>query len=267
MLDNNNTLRSWTSLSISGEGTKVRGILLAFLLMSFVSDNTKLTIWLVGDSTMSIKDKSAYPETGWGMPFAVFFDSTVTINNVAENGRSTKSFIEEQRWQYVMDNLHAGDYVLIQFGHNDEVKEKVGRYTTPEEFLNNLDRFVKDVRSKNATPVLITPVARRKFDSSGKIIDTHQQYAQLVKDVAKKDAVALIDLNALSMQLLQQTGPENSKFFFNYLKPGEHPNYPNGHEDDTHFDELGARKMAELVLHEIQAQQLPLAQHIVAGNK
>jgi lysophospholipase L1-like esterase len=242
-------------------------ILLAFVTMSFVSDNNKLIIWLVGDSTMSIKDKTAYPETGWGMPFALFFDSTVIINNVAQNGRSTKSFIKEGRWKNVMDNLHSGDYVLIQFGHNDEVKEKVGRYTTPEEFSNNLDRFVKDVRSKNATPVLITPVARRKFDSTGNIIDTHQQYAQLVKDLAKEDNVALIDLNALSMQLLQQTGAENSKYYFNYLKPGEHPNYPNGHEDDTHFNELGARKIAELVLHEIQAQQLPLTQYIVAGNK
>ena len=158
-----------------------------------------------------------------------------------------------------MDNLHGGDYVLIQFGHNDEVKEKVGRYTTPEEFSNNLNRFVKDVRSKNATPVLITPVARRKFDSAGNIIDTHQQYAQLVIDVAKKDNAPLIDLNKKSMELLQQTGIENSKYFFNYLKPGEHPNYPNGKEDDTHFNELGARKMAELVLHEIQNQKLPLA--------
>jgi len=238
-------------------------ILFAFVAMSFISDNTRITIWLVGDSTMSIKEKSAYPETGWGMPFAVFFDSTVSINNVAQNGRSTKSFIEEHRWQYVMDNLHAGDYVLIQFGHNDEVKEKVGRYTTPEEFSNNLERFVKDVRSKNATPVLITPVARRKFDSSGNIMDTHQQYAQLVRDVAKKDNVALIDLDKKSMELLQQTGVENSKLFFNYLKPGEHPNYPDGKEDDTHFNELGARKMAELVLHEIQNQQLPLAKYIV----
>jgi len=238
-------------------------ILFAFVAMSFISDNTRITIWLVGDSTMSIKEKSAYPETGWGMPFAVFFDSTVSINNVAQNGRSTKSFIEEHRWQYVMDNLHAGDYVLIQFGHNDEVKEKVGRYTTPEEFSNNLERFVKDVRSKNATPVLITPVARRKFDSSGNIMDTHQQYAQLVRDVAKKDNVALIDLDKKSMELLQQTGVENSKLFFNYLKPGEHPNYPDGKEDDTHFNELGARKMAELVLHEMQNQQLPLAKYIV----
>jgi len=242
-------------------------LVFAFITMSFINHNNKLTVWLVGDSTMSIKEKTAYPETGWGMPFAVFFDSTVSINDVAQNGRSTKSFIDEQRWKYVMDNLHAGDYVLIQFGHNDEVKEKVGRYTTPEEFSNNLDRFVKDVRGKDATPVLITPVARRKFDSSGNIIDTHRQYAQLVRDVAKKDEVALIDLDEKSMELLQQTGAENSKLFFNYLKPGEHPNYQDGREDDTHFNELGARRMAELVLHEIQQQQLPLAKYIVAGRK
>lgn len=240
--------------------------LFAFTMMSFTEER-KLTVWLVGDSTMSVKARATYPETGWGMPFTVFFDSSVTINNVAQNGRSTKSFIEEQRWQYVMDNLHAGDYVMIQFGHNDEVKEKIGRYTTPEEFTNNLHRFVNDVRSKKATPVLITPVARRKFDSSGTLIDTHQQYAQLVRNVAKKDNVALIDLSAKSMTLLQQTGVDNSKFFFNYLAPGEHPNYPGGVKDDTHFNELGARKMAELVLHEVQEQQLPLATHITGSRK
>ena len=114
---------------------------------------------------------------------------------------------------------------------------------------------------------MLTPVARRKFDSSGTITDTHLPYAQLVRDVAEKDRVALVDLDKLSMDLLQQTGAENSKFFFNYLKQGEHPNYPDGREDDTHFNELGARKMAELVLHEIQQQQLPLAKYIVAGRK
>ncbi len=177
-----------------------------------------------------------------------------------------KVLLKKEDGKNVMDNLHAGDYVLIQFGHNDEVITKKS-YATPGDFSNNLDGFLKDVRSKNATPVLITPVARRKFDSSGNIVDTHLQYAQLVRNVAKKDNVALIDLNALSMELLQQTGEENSKFFFNYLKPGEHPNYPNGNEDNTHFNELGARKIAEIVLHEIQQQQLPIAQHIVAGKK
>src|SRR5690349_2193957 len=90
--------------------------------MAFTHGDKKITIFLVGDSTMSNKETSAYPETGWGMPFSVFFDSTVVVRNVAQNGRSTKSFIEEHRWQEVMDNLHEGDYVFIQFGHNDEVK-------------------------------------------------------------------------------------------------------------------------------------------------
>lgn len=241
--------------------------LFVFILLSFITDNNKIKVWLVGDSTMSNKEKSAYPETGWGMPFAIFFDSTVAVENVAQNGRSTKSFIEENRWQYVMDHLHANDYVLIQFGHNDEVKEKVGRYTTPEEFGNNLTRFAKDVRSKGATPILITPVARRKFDSTGTIVDTHLEYAQLVREVAAHNNVALIDLDKKSMDLLQQTGAENSKLFFNYLKPGEHPNYPAGKEDDTHFNELGARKMAELALQEIKILELPLVNKIVGSSK
>jgi lysophospholipase L1-like esterase len=242
--------------------------LLAILsVMAFMQADKKITVFLVGDSTMSNKEKSAYPETGWGMPFSIFFDSTVVVDNVAQNGRSTKSFIEENRWQQVMDNLHEGDYVFIQFGHNDEVKEKVGRYTTPDEFSANLERFVKDTRSKKAIPVLITPVARRKFDSSGNIVNTHEVYAQLVKNVAAKLQVPLIDLNEKSMALLQQLGTENSTFLYNHLTPGEHPNYPDGKEDDTHFNELGARKMAEIVLQEIRTLKLLLASRIVNGNK
>src|SRR3954451_24486609 len=235
--------------------------------MAYIKGDKKTTVFLVGDSTMSNKEKSAYPETGWGMPFSIFFDSSIVVDNVAQNGRSTKSFIEEHRWQQVMDNLQEGDYVFIQFGHNDEVKEKVGRYTTPEEFSANLERFVKDTRSKKAIPVLITPVARRKFDSTGKLVNTHEVYAELVKNVAAKQQVPLIDLNEKSMALLQHLGQENSTFLFNHLTPGEHPNYPNGREDDTHFDELGARKMAEIVLQEIKNLQLPLADRIVKGNK
>lgn len=242
-------------------------LVIAITAMAFIKGDKKITIFLVGDSTMSNKETSAYPETGWGMPFSVFFDSTVIVKNVAQNGRSTKSFIEEHRWQDVMDNLHEGDYVFIQFGHNDEVKEKVGRYTTPDEFSANLARFVNDTRSKKAMPVLITPAARRKFDSTGKIVNTHEVYTQLVKNVAATQHVPLIDLNEKSMTLLQQFGPENSKLLFNYLMPGEHPNYPNGKQDDTHFDELGARKMAEIVLHEIRSLQLPLAEKIAVGTK
>src|SRR3954468_7566967 len=167
--------------------------------MAYIKGDKKTTVFLVGDSTMSNKEKSAYPETGWGMPFSILFDSSIVVDNVAQNGRSTKSFIEEHRWQQVMDNLKEGDYVFIQFGHNDEVKEKVGRYTTPEEFSANLERFVKDTRSKKAIPVLITPVARRKFDSSGNIVDTHKEYAGLVRNVAAHQQVPLIDLDEKSI--------------------------------------------------------------------
>jgi lysophospholipase L1-like esterase len=199
------------------------------------------------------------------MPFHYFFDSTVTVDNRAKNGRSTRTFIEQGRWQSVFDNLHEGDYVLIQFGHNDEVPSK-GSYTTPEDFVNNLEKFVNESRNKKAVPVLITPVARRKFDSSGKIEETHAQYTQLVKDVAKKLDVPLIDLDKESQEMLQKLGPDDSKYLYNYLQPGENPHYPDGHKDDTHFNELGARKMAEIVLHDIRKLNLELANRIVKNK-
>jgi lysophospholipase L1-like esterase len=207
----------------------------------------KITVYLIGDSTMSVKATKTYPETGWGMPFVYFFDSTVTVDNRAQNGRSTRTFMAENRWQPVVDQLQEGDYVFIQFGHNDEVPSKKS-YTTEEEFKNNLVKYITETRSKKAQPVLLTPVARRKFDSTGKVVSTHEVYSQIVRNVAKENKVPLIDLDAKSQALLQQWGVEKSKLLFNQLAPGEHPNYPKGMEDNTHFNELGARVMAQLVL-------------------
>ena len=163
----------------------------------------------------------------------------------------------------MIDNVQEGDYVFIQFGHNDEVKEKVGSYTTPDEFKANLTRYVTETRNKKGTPILLTPVARRKFDENGKIVGTHDQYSALVRDIAKQLNVPLIDLDLKSQELLQQFGPETSKLLFLQLQPGEHPNYPQGKEDNTHFSELGARKMAQLVLADIRALNLELAGRIV----
>jgi lysophospholipase L1-like esterase len=210
---------------------------------------------------MAQKEIKAYPETGWGMPFSYFFDSSVTVDNRAKNGRSTRTFIEEGLWKPVVDNLQAGDYVFIQFGHNDEVSTKKS-FTTEEEFQNNLARYVTETRSKKAIPVLLTPVARRKFDSTGHIVGTHEVYAELVRTVAKKYNVPLIDHDKKSQVLLQQLGVTTSKLLFNHLTPGEHPNYPDGKIDDTHFSELGARKMAELVLAEIKNLKFGLAEKI-----
>ncbi len=234
----------------------------SILLFSFLGPPKNTKVWLIGDSTIANKEVKAFPETGWGMPFTYFFDSTIIVDNRAKNGRSTKSFIEEGLWKPVVDNLREGDYVLIQFGHNDEGKEKVGRYTTPEEFKANLARYVNESRSKKAIPVLITPVARRTFDANGLIKESHPLYSDAVREVAKNLTVPLIDLDEKSMDLLQKFGPENSKWLFNYTDPGEHPNYPEGHKDDTHFNELGARKIAEIVLAQIRELHLGLADHI-----
>lgn len=229
--------------------------------MAFAVPQKKIKVWLIGDSTMSIKEVKAYPETGWGMPFRYFFDSTVDVDDRAQNGRSTKSFIDEGRWQDVVDHLSEGDYVFVQFGHNDEVPTK-RTYTTEEQFKNYLIRYVNESRSKKAIPILITPVARRKFDASGNIVGTHQVYSQIVRDVAKQLNVPLIDLDKKSQALLQQLGPETSKLLYNHLEPGENPHYPEGRSDDTHFSELGARKMAEIVLASIKELHLGLAAHI-----
>jgi lysophospholipase L1-like esterase len=241
-------------------------IISLFLLTAFKIADHRTTVYLVGDSTMSIKETNAYPETGWGMPFAYFFDSSVRVDNRAMNGRSTRSFIEEKRWESVMKTLTEGDYVFIQFGHNDEVPTKKS-YTKPEDFTANMARFVQDVRSKNAFPVLLTPVSRRSFDSTGHITDTHAEYSVLVKQVAADLKVPIIDLNTKSQALLEKFGVENSRLLFLQLQPGEHPNYPKGKEDNTHFNELGARLMAQMILEEIKALKLPLAENIYKGKR
>ena len=229
---------------------------------SFLQQKKKISIFIAGDSTASIKEKRAYPETGWGMPFAYFWDTTVTVVNKARNGRSTKSYISEGLWKSIMDEIRPGDYVIIQFGHNDEAKEKLERYATPDTFKMNLKKFIHETKSKNATPILLTPVSRRKFDKEGKVVETHKEYSALVKEVANETSVAFIDLDEKSRALYQQFGEENSKLLFLQLQPGEHPNYPDGKVDNTHFSEMGARLIAQLVLKELKTTSPELAERI-----
>jgi len=233
------------------------------LLSAFhLHEKDKLTIWLIGDSTISIKEHKYYPETGWGMPFVNFFDSTVVVDNRAKNGRSTRTFLTEGLWKPIEENLKDGDYVLIQFGHNDEVNTKKS-YTTELEFVANLKLYIKESRVKGAIPVLITPAARRNFDTNGKVVGTHEIYATLVRKTAVSEKTPLIDLDRESQLLLQQFGEVGSKYLFNHLAAGEHPNYPDGKEDNTHFNEYGARKMAEIVLEGIRKLHLELENRII----
>jgi lysophospholipase L1-like esterase len=240
----------------------ITGFFIIMALTAFTYHNNRKTkVYLIGDSTISIKEVKAYPETGWGMPFAYFFDSTIVVDNRAKNGRSTRTFIEEKLWQPVAEKLQEGDYVFIQFGHNDESKEKTDRYTTPEQYKTNLKKFITETRAKKGQPVLLTPVSRRKF-TDGKAVETHHVYSALVHQVARETGTPLIDLDKKSQALYQELGEETSKLLFLQLQPGEHPNYPEGKIDNTHFSELGARKIAQIVLAEIKVLNLELSNHI-----
>jgi len=245
--------------------------LVLFIILSCLAfampEKRKIKIFIAGDSTASIKETKAYPETGWGMPFIYFWDSSVTVINRAKNGRSTKTFISEGIWKSIYDEAGPGDYVFIQFGHNDESKEKKERYTTPDEYKNNLVKFITETKSKKAIPVLLTPVSRRRFDADGKVAQTHEVYSALVRKIAANENVLLIDLDEKSRELYQQFGSENSKLLFLQLKPGEHPNYPDGKEDNTHFNELGARLVAQLVLKEIKERIPELSSRVYIPAK
>ena len=238
--------------------------LLAVSLMAFVSPPKKLKVYLIGDSTMCEYEPTRAPITGWGMPFKYFFDSSVTIDNRAKGGRSTRTFISENRWQPIVDALQNGDYVLMQFGHNDEAKEEKykDRYTPVADYKTNLAKFVLETRAKGASPVLITPVSRMRF-KNGVAQETHVEYAAAVYEVAKQYNVPLIDLDKKSRDLYQQMGEENTKLLFMQLTPGEHPSYPEGQKDNTHFNEYGARRIAELVLQGLKEAKVELVNHVV----
>ena len=230
--------------------------------MSFES----ITVHLIGDSTMAEKDASARPETGWGTPFADRFDDSVTVENHARNGRSTRTFLKEDRWQPVVRDLAENHYVFVQFGHNDEVPSKE-QYTPEEAFVANLEKFVEETRECGAEAVLLTPVARRHFNEDGDPKDTHRDYSELTRTVARARDVPLIDADERSRSLLRELGPEGSKSLYLHLSPGEHPNYPDGATDDTHFSECGARRMADLVLDGIDELDLELAARVVRDDR
>jgi lysophospholipase L1-like esterase len=217
-----------------------------------------ITVWLAGDSTMAQKQPDKRPETGWGEALQPCFDSTeVRIANRAMNGRSTRSFVAEGRWKAVIDSLHAGDYVFIQFGHNDE-KVGTNNYSSPDDYRDNLVRFVDEVRAKQAQPVLFTPVVRRKFDGV-QLVPTHGAYPDAARAAARERNVPLVDMERSSAALVQQLGPDSSRALWLHLDAGANPNYPNGVHDDTHFNPLGARTMAGLAIDAIRTLKLGIA--------
>ena len=240
-------------------------LIILFLPLIAFSQKSPIVVYLAGDSTMAQKADDKRPETGWGEYLQIHFDeSKVKIKNHAQNGRSTKSFIAEGRWQKIVDSLKRGDYVFIEFGHNDEKLDKLNVGATANgEYRENLVRMVKDVRAKKAFPVLLTSVARRKFDESGKLVATHGEYPGAMRNVAAELKVPLIDMERKSSDVLTKFGAEDSKSLFLQLKPNAHPNYPNGVEDNTHFSVFGAEQMARQAAIGIAETKIGLAKFLV----
>lgn len=241
----------------------VLSVMLA-LIIWVCQANPEINVYLIGDSTMADKPVDDNPERGWGQVFQEFFTENVHIHNHARNGRSTKSFIDQGLWQQVLDSLDTGDYVMIQFGHNDQKIKDSTRYTEASgDYRTNLIRYVNETRSKGAIPVLLTPLVRRRFDAQGKFYDTHGAYPQAVRDVAHEMNVALVDAHQLSMNLVQQLGEEDSKEIYLWVEPGQYKRFPEGKQDNTHFSEYGAQEIATLISEDLKNLDLDLKNWLI----
>ncbi|MGF7024708.1 MULTISPECIES: rhamnogalacturonan acetylesterase [Sphingobacterium] len=246
----------------------VSGFVMVIFLLALQQEQT-LTIYIIGDSTAANKDKRTFPETGWGMAFAKLFDQQVKVDNRALNGRSTKSFKQDigkdgsivNHWEPIFENLRRGDYVFIQFGHNDEKVDKPNVGTSLEEFEQNLIFYIKQTREKGGIPILLTPIARRKFEN-GLLIKTHGEYPAIIRKVAADTQTAYIDMEDKTTKLVQSYGDEGSKKLFLHVESGDR-NYPQGKKDDTHLNTFGASEVAKLVAEGIRELQLTIQNNLV----
>jgi lysophospholipase L1-like esterase len=223
-----------------------------------------VTIYLAGDSTVCDQPPLSYPYVsygGWGQGLPLYFKPGVSIANYAAAGRTSISFIHQGKLNDILKVIQPNDYLFIQFGHNDEhAGSGSSPFTTYEAALQ---QYIDGAHAHNAIPVLVTPVARRSFDSSGKIVDTHGNYPVAMRQLAAKDKVQLIDLTALSMAYFQTLGPTGTKSVFGYFTAGESPDFPSAASDNTHFQISGAIQVANLVAGAIKSQNIqPLASYL-----
>ncbi|EJL69997.1 rhamnogalacturonan acetylesterase [Chryseobacterium populi] len=239
-------------------------LILLFLFLSIItSAQKKPTLFLIGDSTMANKENpDKNPEHGWGQVLPLFLTG-IEIQNYATNGRSSKSFRTEGRWDKIMKQLKKGDFVIIQFGHNDQKIKDSARFTNPyTQYRANLERYVSEARSKGAIPILMTSIVRRNFNENGVLVDTHKEYPLVVRMVANDMKVPFVDLQLLTEQMEISYGPENSKKLHLHYKKGEADYYPEGKNDDTHLSELGAESVAKLAVSSLKNLKTGLEKYI-----
>ena len=240
-------------------------LIIGFLVITPLSADP--TIYLVGDSTMANKPRLGHPERGWGQMFTAWVKAPARVENHAMNGRSTKSFIDEGRWDTVRQSLRPGDWVIIQFGHNDAKQHAPERYAAPQgDYQDNLIRMVTETLKQGAYPILATPVARRKWDEAGlNMVPTHGDYPSAMRKVADEMSVPLLEMERLTTDLEEASGVEGSKALHLWFEPGIHPAIPDGLQDNTHYSETGARQVSARVAAEIRRQVPALARWLRAA--
>jgi lysophospholipase L1-like esterase len=226
------------------------------------------TILIASDSTAAHYKADTYPQAGWGMMLGCGLAPEVQVANHAMGGRSTRTFLSEGRWERLRGEILPGDTVLIQFGHNDAYRPKPERWApAATDYRDNLLRFIRDVRSAGGTPVLVTPVARRSFGADGRAKADFPEYSAVMRDLAAATHTPLIDLESLSRAWVDRAGQEGSKALYLHYTPQDHaPGFPNGITDNTHFSELGARGVANLVAGGLKALNLPISAKVLADR-
>jgi lysophospholipase L1-like esterase len=221
------------------------------------------TIYIASDSTAQTYNSGYYPQMGWGQKLAGYFDANTTVANHAIGGRSSRSFIEQGRLTTILNAIQPGDYLFVQFGHNDASTGNPERYTSPTDYKRYLrDNYMAGATARGAIPVLLTPVSRRDYDSGGQFRVSFPDYVNKVYELVDETGVAMIDLSKRSREYLNSIGPEASKRVFLHLAAGQYPAFPNGVADNTHFQEYGANQMARIVSEGAKALPLPIAAHV-----
>lgn len=240
------------TLEFSGKNQAVRQIRIQ-------PDTAVTTVYLAGNSTVT--DQDYEPWASWGQMITRYFDTTIVVANYAESGESLASFIGSGRLKKVFTLIQPGDYLFIEFGHNDQKRkgEGIGPWSS---FSDLLIEFVTSARDKGAIPVLLTPTQRRSFGDSGQIVPTHGDYPDAMRKVARELEVPLIDLNAMTKILYEAWGPEVSKKAFVQYPAGTFPGQTEELKDNTHFNAFGANEIAMCVLKGITGLDLPLKEHI-----
>lgn len=219
-----------------------------------------MKIFMMGDSTMKYNNITTYPQVGWGQFLHMFTQNEWLIEDHAENGKSTKSFLAEGRFDVILSRLQPNDYVICQFGHNDGKIDDATRFTKPYgDYQKNLKYFADKVMEKCAKIIFATPIARHKF-VDGILVNTHTDYQNAMLQFCQENGYTCIDMSSLTMDLYSMLGEEESKKFHMIFPAGVYANYPDGMDDHTHLRYVGALTIAEIFVRAVAKTNHPITE-------